>query len=47
MTAQQMTYILGQVKFPNFLNTAPQILQMVDLVRVNAKKIDLHRRWSC
>ena len=32
---------LGQVKFPNFLNTAPQILQMVDLVRVNAKKIDL------
>ena len=34
-------YMLGQVKFPNFLNTALQILQMVDLVRVNAKKIDL------
>ena len=34
-------YMLGQVKFPNFLNTALQILQMVDMVRVNAKKIDL------
>ena len=34
-------YQLGQVKFPNLFNTAPQILQMVDLVRVNAKKIDL------
>ena len=35
------TSVVGQVKFPNFLNTAPQILYMVDLVRVNAKKIDL------
>ena len=34
-------WVLGQVKFPNFFNTAPQILEMVDLVRVNAKKIDL------
>ena len=32
---------LGQVKFPNFLNTAPKMLYMVDLVRVNAKKIEL------
>ena len=34
-------YLLGQVKFPNFLRTPPQNLQMVDLVWVNAKKIDL------
>ena len=33
--------MLGQVKFPHFLNTAPQNLYMVDLVRVDAKKIDL------
>ena len=30
---------LGQVKFPNVLNTAPKIVQMVDLVRINTKKI--------
>ena len=34
-------HTLGQVKFPIFY-TAPQILVMVDLVRVNAKKIDLN-----
>ena len=33
--------IVGQVKFPNFLNTAPQILSIVDLIGANSKKIDL------
>ena len=37
----QLQYLLGQVKFPVFSNTAPLNLQMVSLVRVNPNKIDL------
>ena len=33
---------LGQVKFPKFLNTPPQNLQMVDLVWASAKKFDFN-----
>ena len=32
---------VGQVMLSIFLNTPPQNLSMVDLVRVDAKKIDL------
>ena len=35
-------YRLGQVKFPKFLNTPPQNLQMVDLVWASAKKFDFN-----
>ena len=33
---------VGQVKFPKFLNTPPQNLQMVDLVWASAKKFDFN-----
>ena len=36
------TPTLGQVKFPKFLNTPPQNLQMVDLVWASAKKFDFN-----
>ena len=39
---QWWTCPLRQVKFPNFLNTPPQNLQMVDLVWASAKKIDFN-----
>ena len=34
--------LIGQVKFPKFLNTPPQNLQMVDLVWASAKKFDFN-----
>ena len=38
----QISWILGQAKFPKFLNTPPQNLQMVDLVWASAKKFDFN-----
>ena len=37
-----LKYALGKVKFPKFLNTPPQNLQMVDLVWASAKKFDFN-----
>ena len=39
---QERVGTLGQVKFPKFLNTPPQNLQMVDLVWASAKKFDFN-----
>ena len=38
----QHNCVVGQVKFPKFLNTPPQNLQMVDLVWASAKKFDFN-----